>query len=233
MSLAKLLDQPRELLERIVMNMRNSLAVVGLAAVAFVALDAVETDVASRVERLEPTVVASDPLPREEVLAPAQVVLVHADARLRAAADYLSRRYQVAAEAAEKFVSTAFAAGQRVGIDPLLILAVAAIESRFNPIAQSNMGAKGLMQVIPKYHLDKFAAFGGESAVLEPAANIQVGARILKDYIRTAGSVESGLQLYNGAPDDLDGQYAQKVMAERQRLEQALARPIRLADSRT
>jgi len=61
--------------------------------------------------------------------------------------------------------------GQQVGLDPLLILAVMAIESRFNPIAESVMGAKGLMQVIPKLHRDKLEAFLGRyCAGLAPAA---------------------------------------------------------------
>ena len=37
----------------------------------------------------------------------------------------------------------AHAAGHQIGIDPLLIIAVMAVESRFNPIAESVAGAKG------------------------------------------------------------------------------------------
>jgi soluble lytic murein transglycosylase-like protein len=86
------------------------------------------------------------------------------------------------------------------------------------------------MQVIPKFHPEKLAEFGGESAVLEPQTNIAVGTQILREYIRKGGSVESGLQLYAGAADDQTAQYAQKVMAERQRFERAVAKPpIRLA----
>ena len=144
--------------------------------------------------------------------------------KYRAIASYLSRRYKVASDATEQLVSGAFDAGQQVGVDPLLILAVMAIESKFNPIAESIMGAKGLMQVIPKHHHDKLVEHGGAESVLDPMTNILVGARILRDYIRRTGSVQAGLQLYSGGLSDISGQYAQKVMAEMDRLRQTIYR---------
>jgi soluble lytic murein transglycosylase-like protein len=145
----------------------------------------------------------------------------------RALVNYLSRRYRVASSATEQLVDAAYDAGQQVGLDPLLILAVVAIESRFNPIAESGMGAKGLMQVIPKHHQDKLIDHGGEGAVLDPTTNIQLGARILKEYIRRTGSLEAGLQFYNGALADISSQYAQKVIAEKDRLEEAVREAVR------
>ena len=142
----------------------------------------------------------------------------------RALAAYLARRYSVAQDATEQLVGAAHEAGNRTGVDPLLILAVISVESRFNPIAESVMGAKGLMQVIPKYHLDKLDAVGGEGAVFDPVTNILVGARILKDAMRRGGGLMPGLQLYNGAFSDDSQQYAQKVVAEKQRMQQMLKR---------
>ena len=84
------------------------------------------------------------------------------------------------------------------------------------------MGAKGLMQIIPKYHLDKLSAAGGEDAVFDPESNIHIGARILQEYVHRTGTLEAGLQFYNGAWRDNSAQYAHKVMAERARLEQVL-----------
>jgi soluble lytic murein transglycosylase-like protein len=140
-------------------------------------------------------------------------------------ASYLARRYRIATDATVDLVSEAYAVGRAVGLDPLLILAVISVESRFNPIAESDKGAKGLMQVIPKWHYEKLAEHGGEDAVLDPRTNMLVGAQILKEYIVRAGNLEAGLQMYNGAPDDPAQGYAQKVIAERQRLEQTLPRP--------
>ena len=140
----------------------------------------------------------------------------------RVLVEHLSRRFAIAAEATSRMVEAADRAAREVGLDPLLVLAVISIESRFNPIAESAMGAKGLMQIIPKYHRAKLEALGGEAAVLDPESNIMLGARILQEYVRRTGTLEAGLQFYNGAFWDGTAQYAQKVMAERARLEQVV-----------
>jgi hypothetical protein len=140
----------------------------------------------------------------------------------RALVEHLSRRFLIAGEAAGRMVAAADRAAAQVGLDPLLVLAVIAVESRFNPIAESGMGAKGLMQIIPKYHRAKLSEVGGDDAVLDPVSNIHVGTRILQEYVYRTGSLEAGLQFYNGASRDESAQYAQKVMAERLRLEDAV-----------
>ena len=132
---------------------------------------------------------------------------------------YLSRRFQVAAESIETMVDAAWRAAGSTNLDPLLVLAVISIESRFNPLAESPYGAKGLMQIIPRYHQKRIAAQGGEAALLEPEANIVVGTQILQEYVRRTGTLEGGLQYYVGSFSDGSAGYAQKVMAERERLE--------------
>jgi soluble lytic murein transglycosylase-like protein len=94
-----------------------------------------------------------------------------------------------------------------------------AIESSYNPVAQSVMGARGLMQVIPKYHPEKLEPHGGEQALLEPTVNILVGAQILREYQRRLGDTEAALQMYAGAFDAPTSQYANKVFAEKARFE--------------
>ena len=134
---------------------------------------------------------------------------------------WLSKRYRVASDAANMLVSTAYMTAHEVKLDPLLILAVMAIESGLNPFAESPMGAKGLMQVMAKVHHDKFEQVGGQQAALNPVANIKVGALILKDYVKRTGSVEGGLKTYVGAADmDSDSGYGAKVLAEYKRLKQ-------------
>ena len=133
-------------------------------------------------------------------------------------ASYLARRYRVAQEPVSELVKAAFDTGREVGLDPLLLLSVMAIESGFNPYAESGVGAQGLMQVMSKVHSDKFQYFGGESAALEPVANIKVGALVLKDCIARGGSLPGGLRLYVGSSSQDDGGYGAKVMAERGRL---------------
>ncbi len=133
-------------------------------------------------------------------------------------ATYLSRRYRVAQEPVGELVKAAFDTGREVGLDPLLLLAVMAIESGFNPYAESGVGAQGLMQVMSKVHSDKFQYFGGQSAALDPLANIKVGALVLKDCIARGGSLPGGLRLYVGSTSQDDGGYGARVMAERGRL---------------
>ena len=138
-----------------------------------------------------------------------------------AVAFWLSRKYRVAPEPISALVSEAYEVGKRAQLDPTLILAVMAIESRFNPFAQSPVGAQGLMQVMTRVHSDKYQSFGGKFAAFDPLANLQVGVKVLQDCIRVAGSVEGGLRSYVGASSvDTEGGYASKVMAEHARLQQ-------------
>ena len=133
--------------------------------------------------------------------------------------EFIAKRYRVSDTAVASYVAVAYRAGEQYSLDPLLILAVMAVESRYNPVAESLVGAKGLMQVMPKYHLDKLADLGGEEALLEPEVNIQVGAQILREYQRRCHDTEAALQMYAGAFDEPSGQYSTKVFAERARLE--------------
>jgi soluble lytic murein transglycosylase-like protein len=137
----------------------------------------------------------------------------------QALAEFIAKRWRIAEEAASSFVSIAYKAGRMHSVDPVLILAVMAIESRYNPVAESDMGAKGLMQVIPRFHMEKLSDRGGEEALLDPEVNIHVGAQILREYYRRLGDQELALQMYAGAFDEPTSQYAGKVFAERARLE--------------
>ncbi len=133
---------------------------------------------------------------------------------------WLSRKYRVAPEPLSALIAEAYELGPVNQIEPTLILAVMAIESGFNPFAQSTMGAQGLMQVMTKIHSDKYEGFGGKFAAFDPVANLRVGVNVLKECIaRAGGSVEVGLKFYVGASNnEMEGGYAQKVMVEHARL---------------
>ncbi|WP_019140527.1 transglycosylase SLT domain-containing protein [Noviherbaspirillum massiliense] len=134
---------------------------------------------------------------------------------------WLSKRYRVATDATNMLVSAAYLTAKEIKLDPLLILSVIAIESRFNPFAESPVGAQGLMQVMSKVHRDKFEDLGGVKAALNPVANIKVGALILKEYVERGGSVEAGLKLYVGAGAlEHDSGYGAKVLAEYSKLKE-------------
>lgn len=160
----------------------------------------------------------------ERVLAPAPVPVAHPDAaRHEALAEFLAKRYKVSQDLTLEFVQIAHAEAARVNLDPLLIMAVIAVESRYNPIAESVVGAKGLMQIIPKFHGDKLAEFGGEKAVFDPASNIRVGTRILREYLSRTGNLGIALQMYAGALGDDNDTYTNKVLNEKQRLQRVVA----------
>ncbi|NBW54468.1 MAG: lytic transglycosylase domain-containing protein [Betaproteobacteria bacterium] len=134
---------------------------------------------------------------------------------------WLSRKYHVAPEPISALVAEAFEIGPRNRLDPTLILAVMAIESSFNPFAQSTVGAQGLMQVRTKVHTDKYEDFGGDLAAFDPIANLRVGVEVLKESIARNGSVEAGLRQYVGAANSgEDGGYTAKVLAEQHRLQE-------------
>ncbi len=138
-----------------------------------------------------------------------------------AVAYWLSKKYRVAPEPLAALVTEAYEIGVRTKLDPTLILAVMAVESSFNPFAQSPVGAQGLMQVMTRVHTDKYEGFGGHLAAFDPVANLRVGVKVLQECIARAGSLEGGLRYYVGAanlPDD--GGYAAKVLAEHFRLRQ-------------
>jgi len=132
---------------------------------------------------------------------------------------WLARRYHVAPEPVARLVQEAWHVGQSARLDPTLILAIVAIESGFNPFAQSPVGAQGLMQVMTGVHNKKYEAFGGKLTAFDPVTNLRVGVQVLKECIGRAGGLEAGLRFYVGAANqEDDGGYASKVLTEQRHL---------------
>jgi len=196
-------------------ELRDSLARDGLNVGATLAQE--QATAPGRVEQPEADEDSADAQDPSWIEPP--VALAPADANV---ALYLARRYHVADDAVRFMVATAQAAGRAQQVDHLLILAVVAVESSMNPFAESPVGARGLMQVMPGLHGGKFVNGNGALAALDPVANIQVGAQILGDVIRRGGSIERGLQLYVGAGNLADdGGYASRVLGELGRIKLA------------
>lgn len=166
---------------------------------------------------VEPLIQAAPALTTPAVVGP------EAKPEIDVLAGNIGKRYRIAPEPIRAFLATAYAEGKRLGVDPLLIVAVIAVESRFNPIAASEAGAKGLMQVIPEIHQERFSDAAVDS-ILDPHANIRLGTLVLQEYIQRAGSEMAGLQMYVGAPSDTSNRYALKVLAEKAKLLQTVQR---------
>ena len=213
----------------------NTLAVVGLAVVAVAVFTAGRADLREQAEALAYEWLQTRHEERAQANGDVLVAVAEPEAIARAtAADpaaltnqqaavtrWIARRYKVAQEPIGALVQEAWAMGQRAGLDPTLILAVMAVESSFNPFAQSPVGAQGLMQVMTRVHDDKYEAFGGVHAAFDPVSNLRVGVKVLQECIARAGSLEGGLRFYVGAGNMADdGGYAAKVMAEHFRLRQ-------------
>lgn len=163
--------------------------------------------------------------PAAQPLAASAPAAVKDQIRHQMLADFLAKRYRVSKDALERFISLAYVAGQMTKVDPLLILAVMAVESSFNPIAESVVGAKGLMQIIPEYHKDKLKSpHGAELNVLDPETNIIAGAKVLREYAtKTGEDLAAALRLYGGTGSS-ENAYSSKVLSERERLEQIVRR---------
>ncbi len=213
----------------------NTLALIGLILAAVVLFVAGQADLRHEAEtrvlgwlqarqeaRAEPADALAAELSEPDAIARATASDPKDLSRQQAAvAQWLSRRYRVAPEPVSRLVQEAWRVGEKASLDPTLILAIMAIESSFNPFAQSAVGAQGLMQVMTKVHNDKYEAFGGNHAAFDPVTNLRVGVQVLKECIARAGSLEAGLRFYVGAANLADdGGYAGKVLNEQRSLRQ-------------
>jgi|GEM_PF-1105851 len=138
--------------------------------------------------------------------------------------DWISDTYRVSDEVLEPALMAAEDSAEEHGFDPLLIVAIMAVESSFNPRAVSNMGAQGLMQVIPRYHQDKIGKRRDKYALFDPELNVRVGTLVLQEGLQRYGSMQRALQYYNGALKDPKARYTRKVMALKKRLVDASGR---------
>lgn len=132
--------------------------------------------------------------------------------------DWVSRRYRVSSVALEPVLAEAESSARGAGLDPLLIVAMMAIESSFNPFAESSVGAQGLMQVIPRWHMDKIGEDAGEDALFDPLLNVQVGTKVLVEGLQRYGSLQAALQYYGGARNDPEARYSKRVLAMKDRI---------------
>ena len=89
-------------------------------------------------------------------------------------------------------------ASQATGVPLSLLAAVAHVESRFDPAAQSRAGAVGVLQLMPTtaaaLHYDAH----------ETTANVMAGALYLRQMLSRYGQTDLALAAYNAGPTAVD-----------------------------
>lgn len=150
-----------------------------------------------------------DPAPIPE---PALDSLVE-EAGKQAQAEYLAKKLRRSPEKIRKFIDLAWAeASRRDGLTPELLIAIIHTESALKPQARSRAGALGLMQVIPRWHREKFKP---SESLFDPHVNVRVGTDVLEEYLEEAGgNLHGALKKYSGNTPG----YARKVLNESDRL---------------
>ncbi len=112
---------------------------------------------------------------------------------------------RIRSEDSEQLAQLLVAEGERVGIDPLFLAAVIRIESAFCNRAVSNVGARGLMQVMPATGEEVASKIGivweGPHQLHIPEINVRLGVNYL-DWLlnRYRGSYKLALTAYNRGP---------------------------------
>lgn len=124
-------------------------------------------------------------------------------------------RYKIKHDLAEEIVGMAHEEADKQGVDPVLLLALVGVESSFNPKAVSHANARGLTQVIARWHPEKVRPLLAQGrSIMEPKANLSLGAQILAEYHRKfKGDRVLALQQYNGSLKDRSRKYSRKVIS--------------------
>ena len=126
---------------------------------------------------------------------------------------------------------------ERHALDPVLVLAVIQVESRFDPAAVSPRGAQGLMQV-KKIVVDELVDEGklpaGRRDLKDPKVNVEVGVSYLAHLVEMFGDLHTALAAYNWGPtrirekiaadQRIPSDYVSKVLRAQRFLEFELAR---------
>lgn len=128
-------------------------------------------------------------------------------------------------------------------IPPELALAVAKIESDFNPNALSSKGARGVMQIMPATASSEFGVKSYE--LWDPAVNVRIGVKYLAQLYEHYGQRwDAALSHYNGgsldgdtpykaAPSEHTRDYVESVLALRRQYEQDSEIKSLIADVRS
>jgi soluble lytic murein transglycosylase len=122
--------------------------------------------------------------------------------RLREILD--ANRVRLPRESVEAMASRIDQVSRKYAISPDMIFAVIQVESAFDPMAVSNKGAMGLMQLLPSTARavaeELNIQWTGDGMLWDPATNIEMGTYYLRSLISRFNNIEVALTAYNHGP---------------------------------
>lgn len=131
--------------------------------------------------------------------------------------DYTPKSLALPAEPSrEELVAYAGAAALKAGIDPLIFVTQIEVESNFDPRAESPAAAKGIAQIVERWHpgID----------VWDPYASLDYAAKLMRSYldeyggdwtkalIRYNGGIGAVIEWQNGKPYDESVRYVRAIL---------------------
>lgn len=130
----------------------------------------------------------------------------------------ITREGSVSPQVAQKYAMWVYESAAQHGVDPILILAVMSVESKFDFRAISPTGPIGLLQVAWSWHKEK----SSKDALFDPKTNINVGTQILKEYRNISSTEVESLLRYNGSLGAESPKYAIKVLQIKSKFEKEI-----------
>jgi soluble lytic murein transglycosylase-like protein len=110
----------------------------------------------------------------------------------------------VARDQAQRVAAIVDRYARRFGVDPLVVLAVIQVESRFDPVAVSSQGAMGLMQLqgdtARELAMDLGLQWTGDELLFDQDVNILLGCAYLSRLIERFGDLDAALAAYSSGP---------------------------------
>ncbi len=127
----------------------------------------------------------------------------------REIADHIARYDSgLAPHEVEELARVLVAEANHHALDPMLVVAVMHVESRFNTFAVSPVGAMGLMQVMPgtgeEIARRLAIPWTGPQMLFDPIVNVRIGTEYLKHLAMRYKSIPTALAAYNWGPGHID-----------------------------
>jgi len=133
----------------------------------------------------------------------------------KAIAKIVTREGKLSEATGLAYTNFILSAAAKYRVDPILIMSIIYVESKFDYSVVSKGNAIGLMQIVHSSHPEK----SHKNGLFDPENNINVGTKIIAEYAAKSGSVAETLLRYNGSLGTAPA-YAVKVMDVKKRFQE-------------